>query len=45
MRKEGFVKLYNILSSIYFYVMIQNCHIRGKRDKNGEKINTIGNNK
>jgi len=25
------------LSSIYLYVTVQNCHIRGKRDKNGKK--------
>ena len=30
----------NISSSIYLYVTVQNCHIRGKRDNNGEKINT-----
>ena len=42
--KKGYVKLYNILSSIYVYVIIHNCHIRGKRYNNGGKVNTIGNN-
>jgi hypothetical protein len=26
------------LSSIYLYIAVQKCHIRGKRDNNGEKI-------
>jgi hypothetical protein len=29
---------WNILSSIYLYVTVQNCHIRGKKDNNGEQI-------
>jgi hypothetical protein len=37
------MKLYNILSPINLYVKVQNCHIRGKRDKHGEKIFTKGN--
>ena len=40
MRKKGFLKLYNILSSIYLDVAVQNCHIRGQRYNNGEKIYT-----
>jgi hypothetical protein len=44
MRKKGFLKLYNILSSIYLYVTVQNCHIRGKGDNTGETIYTKLNN-
>ena len=36
--KIGFLILYNLLSSIYLYIAVQKCHIRGKRDNNGEKI-------
>jgi hypothetical protein len=39
-KKKGFLKLYNILSSIYLYVTIQNFHIRGKRDNKGKNIYT-----
>ena len=31
-KKKGFFKLYNIVSSIYLYITVKNCHIRGKRD-------------
>jgi hypothetical protein len=29
---------WDILSSIYLYVTVQNCHIREKKDNNGEQI-------
>ena len=29
--KHRFLKLYTILSSIYLYVTVQNCHIHGKK--------------
>ena len=25
-KKKGFLKLYNILSPIYLYITVQNCH-------------------
>jgi len=38
MRKKGFLKLYNILSSIYLYVTVQNIQIRGKKTIMEKKI-------
>ena len=42
-KKKEFLKWYNILSSLYFYVTVHNCLIRGIIDNGENKIKTRGN--
>ena len=39
-RMKEFLKLYNILSCIYLFITVQQCHIHEIRNNSGKKINT-----